>query len=378
MKNPCVSALHTRVPGSRQQSPTGFTLVEVLVVIMIIALLAALVTPAVMRSMSTARAAAVKTEIDLLSTALMNYKNEYGSFPPADMRGLWNNNTQTVNQGHPAYKHLARAFPRIKEVGLTNAFAANQSPYYYMAQMSPAQALVFWLQGFYDNPEYPLTNQSNPSVPALSAAVVRTGDANGSRRKLFDFDDKRLYAASQYFPATTNAAWTSAQTFSNRNSATGFAREYPVYFPNMPNAGVPYVYFPSSTYSSGPASAVTGAISGFGAAPPVFYYHAASTSGDTVYVSPYFNSNPPTQPTFAQLHQNPDTFQLIAGGADGNYGASGTKVAAFPSEIDPAITFNGQSIGPLPSVSQAQGNEDNITNFASGPLKAAAEKLLAQ
>jgi hypothetical protein len=113
----------------------------------------------------------------------------------------------------------------------------------------------------------------------------------------------------------------------------------------------------------------------------VFYYHAVSTSGDTTFVSPYFNSNPPTQPTFAQLHQNPDTFQLIAGGADGSYGASGIGVPAFPSAVDTATKLvppNGQTIGPLPSAAQAQGNEDNITNFASGPLKAAAEKLLNQ
>jgi prepilin-type N-terminal cleavage/methylation domain-containing protein len=374
VKNPCVSALHTRVPGSRQQSPTGFTLVELLVVIGIIALLAALVTPAVMRSMSTARAAAVKTEIDLLSTALMTYKNEYGSFPPADMRGLWDDGNKAVDKAHPVYKHLKRAFPRLSEPeGLT---ASQVSPYYFMAQMSPAQALVFWLQGFYENPQFPLTN----GVP-LTIAAPRSGDAQGSRRKLFDFDDKRLYAASEgYFPALEFSAahYGDPQSFKSRNNANGFAREYPVYFPNIPNAGVPFVYFPSSCYSAGPGGPVKDAISSFGATPPVFYYHAVGTNGEPAFVSPYFNSNPPAQPTFAQLHQNPDTFQLIAGGADGSYGASGIKVPSFPAAIDPALTFNSQSIGPLPSVTQAQGNEDNITNFASGPLKAAAEKLLAQ
>ena len=366
--------MRARVPGSRQQTRTGFTLVELLVVIGIIALLAALVTPAVMRSMSTTRAAAVKTEIDLLSTALMNYKNEYGSFPPADMRGLWDDGNKAVNKAHPAYKHLKRAFPRLSEPeGLT---ASQVSPYYFMAQMSPAQALVFWLQGFYDNPQFPLTN----GVP-LTIAAPRSGDAQGSRRKLFDFDDKRLYGASEaYFPPTdsTSAQYGTPQSFTNRNNATGFAREYPVYFPNIPNAGVPYVYFPSSCYSTGPGGPVTAPISSFGATPPVFYFHAVTTNGEPTFVSPYFNSNPPTQPTFAQLHQNPDTFQLIAGGADGSYGASGVKVPSFPAAIDPAFPFNSQSIGPLPSVTQAQGNEDNITNFASGPLKAAAEKLLNQ
>jgi prepilin-type N-terminal cleavage/methylation domain-containing protein len=365
--------MRTSDHGSRQQTPTGFTLVELLVVIGIIALLAALVTPAVMRSMSTARAAAVKTEIDLLHTALMNYKNEYGSFPPADMRGLWDDNNGQVNKAHPAYKHLKRAFPRLSE---PESLKPKLSPYYFMAQMSPAQALVFWLQGFYDNPQFPLTNGIR-----LSIEEPRSGDAQGSRRKLFDFDDKRLLAVSgPYFPAEefSTAQYGQPQSFTSRNQATGFAREYPVYFPNIPNAGVPYVYFPSSTYSAGPDGPVTASVSSFGHAPPVFYYHAVSTNGEPTFVSPYFNSTPPTQPTFAQLHQNPDTFQLISGGFDGSYAAANTKPASFPAVFNTPYT---PVIGPLPAVtdeSQAAGNQDNITNFANGPLKAAALKLLAQ
>ncbi len=363
------------VRGTHQTQPSagrgGFTLVELLAVIMIIALLAALVTPAVMRSLSSAKAAAVKTEIDLLHMALMNYKNDYGSFPPADMRRLWNNSLSPprVDQNHAAYKHLKRIFPRISE----REDGGAASPYYYMAQMSPAQALVFWLQGFYDNPQFPLTNGDT-----LSASNPRSGDNNGSRKKLFDFDDKRLYAASPYFQAISNAQWGDPQTFALRNNASGFAKDYPVYFPNQGNAGVPFVYFPNTTYNAGPLGPVTAAISSFGASPPVFYYHAVSAVGERTYISPYFNSSVPSNPSRAQLQQNPDTFQLIAGGADGIYAAEGTNAVAFPGAIDPSFLFNSQTIGPLPSVSQAAGNEDNITNFANGRLKDAAEKLLNQ
>ncbi len=355
------------VTNPRFHRRSGFTLVELLAVIMIIALLAGLVTPAVMRSLSSAKAAAVKTEIDLLHMALMNYKNEYGAFPPADMRGLWNGSS--VNTGHAAYKHLQRIFPRIAErTGAPGSL--TDSPYRYMAQMSPAQALVFWLQGYYDNPQYPLTNGA-----ILSPSNPRSGDNNGSRKKLFDFDDKRLYAASRYFQAISNAQWGNPQTFTPRNNASGFDKDYPVYFPNQGNAGVPFVYFPHTTYNAGPLGPVTAAISSFGASPPVFYYHAVSTVGETTYISPYFNSSVPSSPSRAQLQQNPDTFQLIAGGADGIYAAAETKPVSFPGS-SVLFTFNSQNIGPLPSVAQAAGNEDNITNFANGRLKDAAEKLL--
>jgi len=356
---PAGIAFKTEKPNRRG----GFTLVELLVVIGIIAILAGLVTPAVMKSLSSSRAAAVKAEIELLNTALMNYKNEYGSFPPSDMRGLWSG--RSVNTLHPAYKHLQRIFPRNQE-----PTGGPASPYYWMAQMSPAQALVFWLQGYFDNPQYPLTNGIT-----LSAATPRAGTATANRNKFFDFDESRLYAATSYWPATAPPVVPIAgQTFATRNAApTTFAREYPVYFPNQANASLPYVYFASGDYTDDPSRNVTSAIPSFS---NDVYYTATSLNGDTTAVAPYFNStnctaltNPP-QYSWAQLHMNPDTFQLITAGADGTYG---TTVAGFPA--DTAFRIGSTTNGTFPSVRTNVGHEDNITNFASGRLKEAAEKL---
>ena len=146
----------------------GFTLVELLAVIMIIALLAGLLTPAVMRARNSARNAAIKAEIDMLHMAIMNYKNEYGSFPPAY-------DTNPNAAGSATAKHLQRLFPRCTNiVGLTGQLQGAKP-------ITPASALVSWLLGYTGDP-------SSPFQPPAS------------RKKLFDFDQTRQSGAT-YTPA---------------------------------------------------------------------------------------------------------------------------------------------------------------------------------
>ena len=169
-QTPLHSDLVTTTASHRR---SGFTLVELLAVIMIIALLAGLVTPAVMRARNTARNAAIKAEIDMLHMAIMNYKNEYGSFPPCS-------DDLTAATGL-ATKHLARLFPRCTNPysQLTTAFS-GKTP----AVISPSNALAFWLSGYTDDPALPL---------AASSA---------SRKKLYDFDASRLDTnTGNYWPA---------------------------------------------------------------------------------------------------------------------------------------------------------------------------------
>ncbi len=150
----------------------GFTLVELLAVIMIIALLAGLLTPAVMRARNSARNAAIKAEIDMLHMAIMNYKNEYGSFPPAA-----DPNPKLV--ASPTAKHLQRLFPRC--VATTQLATANDP-------ITPMNALVSWLSGYRNDPQNPMINPATPGVPATD------------RKKLFDFDQTRLVGVT-YTPA---------------------------------------------------------------------------------------------------------------------------------------------------------------------------------
>jgi general secretion pathway protein G len=62
----------------------GFTLIEILVVITVIGLLAALVGPRILGRVSEAKSATAKAQVELLSVALDNYRLDNGSYPTTE------------------------------------------------------------------------------------------------------------------------------------------------------------------------------------------------------------------------------------------------------------------------------------------------------
>ncbi len=73
--------MNTRRPNNRQ---SGFTLIEVMVVIVILGILAAVVVPRIMDRPDTARIAKVKQDIRTLESALNLYKLDNFTYPSTD------------------------------------------------------------------------------------------------------------------------------------------------------------------------------------------------------------------------------------------------------------------------------------------------------
>ena len=249
-------------PAGRRPRRGGFTLVEMLVVVGIVGLLAAIITPAVMQALASARNAAIKAEIDMLHTALMNYRNEYGSFPPCSVASFTGTDA--------ASKHLLRIFPRVSSV--TTQLQCQQylnigSSFPQSTSITPETALVEWLYGYTNDPQSPIL--STTGAISLAATVTVTGTIQ-PRKRMYDFDISRVTSGCLYtIPGKTN---------------------------------VPLVYIDSSQYLS------SGTV-------PTF----ALTTGT------YFALRVPTSASgsFTNTSQsafNPDTFQILCSGRDGVFG----------------------------------------------------------
>jgi general secretion pathway protein G len=78
-------------PANGVRSRGGFTLIEILVVIAVISLLAALVAPNVFQNMGTAKDAVARTQIEMLGAALDAYRLDNGRYPSTaqGLEALW-------------------------------------------------------------------------------------------------------------------------------------------------------------------------------------------------------------------------------------------------------------------------------------------------
>jgi general secretion pathway protein G len=103
---------HSPLPAPRRK---GFTLIELIVVIAIIATLAAVVAPAVFRNVGDAKASSAKSQVEVLGLALNAYRLDNDVFPSSE-QGLEALRTQPASGGTDAPRnwrgpYLTRVVP---------------------------------------------------------------------------------------------------------------------------------------------------------------------------------------------------------------------------------------------------------------------------
>jgi general secretion pathway protein G len=76
--------MHTQMPAQNTQRQRGFTLIELMVVLAIIGVLAALVVPNVLNRADDARVTAAKTDVGNLMQALKLYRLDNQTYPTAE------------------------------------------------------------------------------------------------------------------------------------------------------------------------------------------------------------------------------------------------------------------------------------------------------
>ena len=304
-------------PGQRSPGPRrGFTLIEMLTVVVIIGILASLVTGAVIRARIAARIAAIGLEISQLDAALKAYKQKHNRYPP-DFSAI------DTPQGRAAViRHLENAFPRYNMPGnrtdkkwghlqhrLLRAYGVN------IDDLDPSAALVFWLGGLPEGPDSRrlIGFSANPRDPfdfgdLNGNGIHDPGESWGSRLpRLFEFDPGRL-------KLDDDGVWR--------------------YYPDTGGSGknAPYVYFRASNrgYDGHP---------GF----------SSATHSEWGSTRPCFDTRVPLDASGTTFDWvNRDWFQIRAAGLDGVFGTG----REFPTGGD-----------------YDDASYDDITNFSGGTLE---------
>lgn len=326
---------------------SGFTLVELMVVVVIIAILVGLVLPAIMGARQTARDAEVRNDISKIEQAITAFKVDFGIEPPSQVTLF----ARQVDWDNPMLANSTRSKGLIKQIwpkfdfancggastgGPMATFTVPGNP--TQLNLNGAECLVFFLGGMIDatsgaftgfakDPAHPfaprtgatgITNRQGPYVEfvgALNLPVSATpGDGNWSGR-LTDRDNDWL----------------------------------PEYRDTLPQQTMPYVYFSASggSYRTAPTTAGM----------PISMSNPwvntdnrdAATPANTLMNYAYYVSFSPTTSPVMSAPYKPREHQIISPGADGIYGTGGL--------------FNPEN----PALLSVQ-DRDNITNFHSGRL----------
>ena len=321
------SSLSLRKRASR--SRVGFTLIELMVVIVIISILIGLLVPAVMAVRRTARDVEVRSDIAKLEDAIAKFKVTYGTEPPSQLTLYPTPAGWEVSAFSRRHKGLIKQiWPQFDFAtcgGLSNgtSFSSPKLAAQTSLDLSGSECLVFFLGGLVSPSSGAFSGFSKDPQYPFGAGTTREGP-------FFEFSGSSITAAA----TAGDSAWNGRMTDKDGDW-------FPEYRDTLPQQQSPYLYFNGTN--------------GYRTDYPANPWHNTDNYGATVPATmsinnAYYSGFVPTAAPAMSAPHKPKGIQIISPGADGQYGVGGA--------------FNPASPGTLPN----PYDRDNITNFHSGRL----------
>jgi len=316
---------------ARRQSPArgGFSLIELMVVVVIIAILAALLFPAIRGAVQTAREATVVVEISTFDKAMVDFKNRYGVEVPSFIvlceRGSdWDTDwdaTPPVPGITNIHRRTSRAF--IRQAWPDFDFSANHNINNNgiadeVVVLDGSECLVFFLGGV----------MTRGALPGLVDDTPIGFAANGQN----PFDNA----------STNNRVGPFADNFLGDRFTDIDNDGMPEYKDGLSGQQRPYIYLSSYGGSGYKPYGLDGDMNTL--EDNEIPTDRSGTPERLIEDAYYKSAGPP------KTYFNPQTFQLISPGGDFDFGAGGL--------------YDGNKVtGPT-----AAEQRDNITNFKGGRL----------
>ena len=177
----------------------GFTLVEVVVTITIIAILAAILVPTLGSAYRRSQEFAIESEMNLMGSAIEQFKTEYGFYPPS---------FRNITSADDLLPFINRIAPNHAETTIVSGTTRRIDVWWTNVGSNIAfdegDDLVFWLSGLAKNQQFPLTATNLLPSSMMSAynpsewfaypaeAADSTNYAPVERKVFFEFKADRL------------------------------------------------------------------------------------------------------------------------------------------------------------------------------------------